>query len=634
MSMKMGYEDFKFVKDKLRDDRTFHEREFMQRIDPYIIDAYYEGMPDNPSRGINNKENAYINFNEISASGLRMTQNRIFPTTATLMTQLYPNNTKFLCTPRTSEPVDKLNAKVSEGSINYYWKQMNAEEENKLAIMSAWLYGYGAVKQGWRTQYKKDYKAQEQQLSLLGRLTSMFKGNPGVEETITPDYIDYECPFLNYVNPINLYLDSSKPFKKGRYIHERITKSLSEIKDTGLYEMSDDFYNRYKGDADPRMKQIDLFESWIWWNDELYLCVTCDHVEYQKPLRFQKMPYMAEGFPYQLLAFNKQVNRTYPISHMKVAQRQQRLLDYILNLQRETIEKYKDFTVFSGDAFDRINQERIKANVIGTNVFTKDGFPVSNAVTQVTSGNIPTNLFALQNILDMNIKEILTVLGARQSGESDFDTATQEQIAEQGNIIRSLGLQEEVNEFLKVQGKKLLQDLRQFATTAVKFQVAGINIKDPMTGELITDRYMEFGTMQSPRSLRDVITSEVDIDIDVTESVRRDLPIVRKQLGEIIALAGNPSIQQALAMEGKKIKIAELFQDLLNNFDTISNAEKYFEDIQPPIPGMMGGMQPPEMQGMPMAEGLPPMSQGPVPMQGAITPEGLEQGINVMPPQI
>ena len=143
---------------------------------------------------------------------------------------------------------------------------------------------------------------------------------------------------------------------------------------------------------------------------------------------------------------------------MKVAQRLQRVTDYILTLQKQNIEKYKNIDIFDGNAFDEDDRNKIKRNEIGLNVFTKNGKPAAAAGVHMGGNTIPTELFNVQDILRNNIREILTVVGAR-AGVGDSETATEEKIADYGNQLRAAGMVSAIRDFVIAQGKKLLQDM-------------------------------------------------------------------------------------------------------------------------------------------------------------------------------
>ena len=47
--MNITQADFKYYCNKLRKDKGVHEKEFLTRINPDLIDRYIEGDPDNES---------------------------------------------------------------------------------------------------------------------------------------------------------------------------------------------------------------------------------------------------------------------------------------------------------------------------------------------------------------------------------------------------------------------------------------------------------------------------------------------------------------------------------------------------------------------------------------------------------
>jgi len=595
--------DLKFYKDKLHKDKDFHRREFLERIDPDRIDAYFEGNPDAIYKG--GRAESYYNYlNDSSQNVGRIAMNSIFPATSTLVAQFYPQNPKFIGIPKREG--DELRAKVAASAMNYYYDQMLAVKENQRAIISAWMYGIGYTKQGWRTVFKQNPGVQvnDTSQSIGQKIKQVFTGTPSMEEVGDREYIADEGPFLEFVNPRDVYLDSEQPYGKHRFIHQRIPKSVYEIRTSGLYTVTDDFFAKFQQGRDERHTIIDLYESWVWMPDGIYVLVTID--DWNKALRWDKTPYASEGFPYKILTLTQQVNRIYPVSHMKVAQQLQRLSDYILTLQKEHIEKHKDITVFDGDAFNDTDRARIKKNEIGLNVFTSKGRPPQASAHHIGGNTIPQEMFIVNDILRGNIKEILTVVGARQTGESELGTATQEKIADFGNQLRAAGMQSQIKDFLKDQGKKLLQDLKQFGTAPAIFKITNLNLMNPETNTPVTEEWIEFATDRNPELLKDIIPAELDIEIDVSNTQDRSLPVMRKQLMDFIQGVVIP-LQPLLAIEGKKFNAFRFIKKMGENFETIDNCDEFFDDIQ--------------------------MGQGPVPLEGGNGPqdtapaaEDIEQG--------
>jgi hypothetical protein len=134
-----------------------------------------------------------------------------------------------------------------------------------------------------------------------------------------------------------------------------------------------------------------------------------------------------------------------------------------------------------------------------------------------------------------------------------------------------------------------------------------------MTGQLVTDKWVEFGTPNSPQTLREIIPAELDIDIDVTEVMRNDLAVVRKQKMEFVSQVVMP-LMPLINQQGKQFNAVEFVKDAAKDFETLSNPEKYFLDIQMPI-----------MPGMPIAPGGVPPVPGALP-QGIPNPQSIQEG--------
>ncbi len=571
----LSRKDFKYYKNKLKDDIAFHETQFLNRINPDKIDDYFEGDPDKDEQ------------RDLSGDVIidRISINSIFPATSTLTAQFYPRNPKFIGIPKRRQ--DKLASKVSAAAMNYYYEQMYALRENQKVINAAWMYGIGISKQGWRTVFNKSSEPKLTNTQKVGGLLKRFSG-PGMEEEKSRLYIESDGPFLEFVNPKNFYLDKDNPLGKSRVMHQHVPKSLFDIRNEGLYDVGDDFVAKFKTSKDQREVVLDLYESWWWLKDGLYVLVTVEG--WDKPLRWDKSPYAAEGFPYRVLHLTDQVNRIYPISHMKVAQRLQRLSDYIMTLNKKHIETHKNIAVFDGDAFDADDNAKIKKNEIGLNLFTKNGRPASSAGVHIGGNTIPQEMFAVNDILRSNIKEILTVIGARQSGESELNTATQEKIADFGNQLRAATMQSQIKDFLVRQGRKLLQDLKQFATAPAIFKVTGLDLINPDTGVPVTEEWIEFATDRNPEQLKEIIPAEMDIGITVAEtpSINKRTPM--EEAREFVEGVVIP-LQPLLVQEGKKFNAFNYIKKVAEGFQTISDADEFFDDIPigAPQPNLQGG---------------------------------------------
>ncbi len=580
--------DFDFFRKQLREDRSIHEKMYIQRIEPHKILAYYEGtrIPgDLKNSHIATTQQAIGENDELDLS--RIALNKIFPATNTVATTLYPSNPGFTAGAKREQ--DEFKANIAQASMNYYFEEMNALEVNQRAIINAWLFGFGVVKQGWRTVFKRKSEvslipgdAKNKVPTLRDRLgiTSEKPSSVNVETDNDDEFVALSEPFIYSVPTSDILLDGSQPFDKGKRITHHIRRSLYDVKKSGMYDTSDAFMEKFGTKRDEREVMLDLWEKWVLLPGGWHILTMVDGPagEWKQPLRWDKSPYLSEGNAFKLLRLNLEPDMTYPISHMAAGQRIHRQSDYILSLQLKHIRKHRSLDLFYEKALDTQTKNAIKKNEIGGYGFSSK--PLAEGIhTHVGGNTIPKDLFAMQAIVLDNLQEILSVSGARaESGtkKGQDPTATRDKIAEFGNQLRTQTMQDQVNLFLKKQGIKLLQDIKQFATSPVLFKVTGLNMTNPETGKNVTEEWVEFATENNPPALKEAIQGDFDIKIDATNLARRDTGLIRQQMEQMLGLMGNPVFVQLLQSEGTQFNFTEFLKDLFGNFETISNPNKYF----------------------------------------------------------
>lgn len=594
--MEINKSDFKYLKGYEKDMRAAHEKDFIGRLEPERIQKYYES-----ERLISQIEASELGSDAQKVK--RITLNKFFPATQTLLAVLYPRNPSFICTSKRGKQED-FSAKIAMGAMNYYFDELNSLEENQDAIINAWFFGYGIIKQGWRQTFAYVDKNEGSFLEdVVRKAQKVFTGEVNVEQE---EVVLEDGPFLESVSPLDLELDHKRPFGKGRFICQKIPRTLDDIINSSLYKgyISSDFINNFRTKDDDRLVELIVREMWSVDNRGLYY-VTYFVDEWNEPLAHKKMGYLSEKFPYKLLRLQKQASKysmdkvcTYPMSHFKIAMKDQREIDYILTLWLRNIDKFRSQTYVNKQKVKN-STEALEANEIGGIIYG-EGPAAAGDIVSIGSTPLKQEMVGLLDMLIMNMQEILTVTGARM-GQTDMPTATQEQITESGNQVRTAGMQSAIRGFVIAQGKKLLQDLKQFATAPTLFKITGLDLRDPNTGQLITETWREFGTSENPQALKDAIQGEFDIEIDVHEEKPKNPEGVRAELTAIFNFLRDPMVLQALAQDNKRIRFAELIEDVLENSEVVNNPMQYIEDIPPEVQQqqaeraqtmqMMGGQQ-------------------------------------------
>lgn len=629
--MKMTQADFEYFKKYGLRMQSKHEKDYAQVLNSKRILKYYEGVRSIDTERLLQDE---------AETPSRINLNKFFPATNTVVHEFYPANPLFIVTPKQQRNKEaEIKAKVLASALNYYFDEKRAKHENQNAIIDAWFFGYGVMKQGWIANFKAPDNAQSvnqqqqpaQAGSLIGTIAektkAFFTGRQSEksfagDSADKTDELDYESgPFFLSVSPLDIYLDDKKPFSQGKVLTHRLTKTLAQIKSSPLYKgyATQEFVDNFTSKSDDRDIEMNLYEMWIYQKDGIYIFTYVDG--WPKPLRWEKWGSIEEEIPFSLLRLNDEPLVTYPVSNLQVAMRVQREIDYIMSMWFENLSKFRSMTYINGKLFSNPSQARLtlEMNPIGA-LLIGDRPATSGDLMNLASTPMPNDAFGMLSVLQTNLQEILTVTGAKMSGQSELDTATQEKIAEMGNQTRTAGMKDKIKEFIIDQARKLTQQIQQFDTVPKILKVTGINLQDPETQQYISDEWVKFGNGE--KDLKDVVQGEYDFDIDFTQVMSKDLPVIRKQMAELAQIASN--LEPLFQRQGKTFDAVEFFKDMTRNFETISNPEKYIKDVHPqgqvlPGPGLVGMPQAPGSQGLsPLPEGIP-------------TPEAIGQSAQEIP---
>lgn len=525
--------DSEYLKKHLIDARGFQEKEFKSKIDVELYQAYYAG-----------EDYRHDSANQIYSEDEFISLNKTFPATNRVVPSLYFQNPKIVFTPKKNST--EFSAKVLTAKVNYDFREMKVKKENQMTVLDAWYCGFGAAKIGYQTQFQ--YKDKPKDKGMIEKTIDKVMGKSDNDERII-DYIEYEGSFVRRINPKFVYRDPKQPAGKDRFIWLQYPKTLEDITTSDVYEYDSDFYTRF-GSKDPREVEIQLFEGWLRTRKGLYIVAMCDG--YSKPIRWEKSSWQGDDFPISFLSFAEVNDLHYPPSFMKVTAKQQKHVNYLTTLQFNVINKFRNQTAINEKALSEEGERAIKENSIGGIIKFKQ--PVAGNIAPINSAPIPADLFNVANIMSENLQECLQVAGLRSGGAQNEPTLGQDQIKEFGNTIGLSGMQDKVREFVIDEARKLSQMIKQYATAPSLVPITGVDLKDPQTGKLVTDEWLEFGTPEQPITLRQAVAGDYDVDVDIKTAQRPDDATKLKLFGDMAnMLFTNPMIGQVLAQAQDKI---------------------------------------------------------------------------------
>lgn len=537
--------DSDYFKTCLKDARSFQEKEFLNKIDTELYKSYYTGdnyRKDNVADVV--EEDEYI------------TLNKVFPATNRVVPTLYYQNPKIVFTPR--KGTTDFSAKILTAVINYDYKEMRIKQENQQIVLDAWYSGFGACKLGYLTNFV--YKSQDK--TMMQKIKGIV-GLPDKEEKII-DYIEYEGTFARRINPKDIFRDPKQPAGKDRIIWIHYKKTLEDIVSSDMYEYESDFITRFKT-KDMREVELDLYEGMcVSRKDGLYIIAVVDG--YPNPIRYEKSSWKGDGFPMSFLSFSEINDMHYPPSFLQVTSKQQKHINFLTTLQFNVINKFRNQTGVNENALTEEGKRTLKSNDIAGIVKFK--VPLNGQIAPITSANISADLFNVQGIMQENLQECMQVAGMRSGSAANEPTLGQDQIKDMGNQIGLNGMQAKVQDFVIEQATKLAQFRKQFSTAPSLVPIVGMDLVNPITGQLITDEWLEFGTPNNPVSLKDAIAGDYDIEVDIKSAQKPDDTIKLKLFENLIATIRTPEMQQYLASDKKKINWSKLITSWLDVYSS------------------------------------------------------------------
>lgn len=544
-----------YLRRHLSDARSLSDKDFIAKIDIDLLKAYYAGT-DFLKEGVSQAttEDTYISLNKVYPA-----TNRVIPT-------LYWQNPKIVYSPK--KGTSDFSAKILTATVNYDYKEMKIKRENQQIILDAWYSGFGACKIGYQAAFA--YK--EQKKGISDRLKGIVA--PDKEEKII-DYIEYEGPFVRRIRPTDIFRDPKQPAGKDRIIWIHYKRSLDDIINSDLYEYDSDFITRYKV-KDQREVELDIYEGWVRAQKGLYIVTLCEG--YQSPLRYDLSSWKGDDFPICFLSFAEVNDEYYPVSPMKIGSKQQKQMNYLATLQFAAINKFRNQTGINVNALTEEGKRAVDSNDIGGIIKFK--LPIPGNIGSITSAPIPADLFALQKIMQDNFQECLVVSGLRLGSTPAEKTLGQDQMIDMGNQLGLSGMQSRVKDFVEEQAMKLAQMRKQFSTAPSLVPIVGMDLRNPTTGQIITDEWLEFGTANNPVTLKQAIAGDYDIDVDIKSTQKPDDIFKMKLFENLTAILSRPEYQAYLAQQGKKINWGKLTEEWLGVYsEYISNAKSFVEDL-------------------------------------------------------
>jgi len=267
--------------------------------------------------------------------------NLIFSHIKTQLPYLYFQNPQFYCRPKqtfNARFMEALarDAQLAQIFLNYYTKEnlgIELKKQVRLAILDA-FFSFGTIKVGYSGNFEVNTNFGKNKV--LGEEidgTPIYETDPITGEVLKDDeenILTNEAFYARRTSPMHMLFDPEieNYFEDGRYIGQEIVKSLHDVKNSSLYENTDNLEASFNiqptmeveddklpdhPELEADLQRITIYELYDLEHDKL-LVVADGHDEF---LRDEKTPDGIEGSPYEFLRFNEVPDKPYPMSDIK-----------------------------------------------------------------------------------------------------------------------------------------------------------------------------------------------------------------------------------------------------------------------------------------------------------------------------
>lgn len=509
---------------------------------------------------------------------------------------------------------------LAEALFNYYLEELQIGAQVKKCIKDALLFDAGYLKVGYEIDMGTDLEAltdesgqdlydgsgsqllKDPQGNLYverdGRLIQLMEkdGELVMQEQEQPtlnEFVRREQPFAVRWAPWDVLRDPEARYvdlSDSRWIAFRSCLPLEEVKGNPLYKNTQkleggltlrkdllDAHRMYDNDElDPDIERVEIFEVWCKeWNktkrryDIYQKVVAADHDEF---LLYRLSPYLADGFPCKVLAFDEDPEKPYGSSPLRAIDSQIESINIsrsqMAAMQDQQIQKWlANGNHIDEQAFQDFSEMPNGGGLILKNI--GENTPVENVVKAVPIPQIPPDIRVGYDLARDEIQVIFGVTDYQMGGSG----GPKRQATEAG-LIQS-GFTVRVEEKRQQVGKMIEGVVKYFAMLLHQFGDYSTFVK--ITGDMGQEEFVPF-------KIADAVTDELKFSIDVYGSVfqSRDM-LLKKAMDRYNLMRADPLVNPA-----------KLIEDVFRA-DGIQEVAQYLAQQQPMMqPGM--GMEQPQLK--------------------------------------
>ncbi len=439
----------------------------------------------------------------------------------------------------------------------------------------------------------KDEVAKVRNDALIGQFGVMYIGYKtefGIDDEEN-EYVREEDIFNQRMSPFDFLVDvelSEFDLSKARWCGREVRVSIEDIKDNPHYKNKEDIdriadigfgelLNPTEEEHRPQpilnfadeefkkseeVKRITLYEIWVKptlkerlnpknkFHRGKVIVMAKGHKAF---LREDPWPLNIDGFPFELLTYNRINDRFYPIADISTYEPQLHEKNELRTAQLSQSKIAGNFKIIVDEEI--WDEEKQKKLTSGDNVVIPvkmDGGDIRSKIFSLTPGSVSSEYYLVDQKIDKDIEEITNLTeifrGTKPRGEQ---TATQTRIQDiRGSSKFSNRLDMTADFYVRIV-RKDIQLMKQFYSIQRMQELTGMDPQDISW----SDRWSE-----------EKIKLEFDLEIDISNMVPTNEAVEREQsrriLEDVGAAISNPAVVQKLEAEGFDLSMSEAIKEV------------------------------------------------------------------------
>lgn len=405
------------------------------------------------------------NFLQGSVSVPLIPVNLIYSYVKTEIARLYFKDPWVTVNPKRIEDIGA--AQIAEQILNYTWGEIDLKRQVKLALLEGLLVGHSWIKVGYAAEFGTVEAQPKEEKKGPGRPKKQ-------AEIETSEFIKSENVFAYHVPYKDILFDPSATYPahhNARWMAHKIVKPLRAIKESGIYEHTDDLKssqissdyggNAYDGADSGNVKESfgkDVRSATLW---EIYdldnmkvLTVSSGCPYYLKQMDYPE--YLAGGFPFAMLGFNPVPGEVFPLSD--IAAQEPLVIEHqkIKAIELNHLKRWNRQIITEPDLFTPEEEAKFKDSIDGAII--KANGPIENKMFIPPYAPVQSDVY---QIYTQNMQEWQIVSGQTstdQGGQAKTNTRTlgELRMALQGGHARADEKVDVLEDFIAEIARKLL----------------------------------------------------------------------------------------------------------------------------------------------------------------------------------